>query len=359
MTAHSDTDTLVIHEPEAETVETRLPLAARDSGPELREGSPDIELRYLRPDELTAWDAFVDKSPQGSVFARSWWLGALGAPVHILAYFKEGHLLAGLPLYFERRFGVEICTMPKLTQTLGPILAPPNGRHVNAAWEEMDILGAFAETLARHSIVFQAFHPALQNWCPFYWNGFTQTSRATHIVNLGSIDKVWAGMAHRTRRAVRNAERNGVTITRCSPDVVWIAEQKTFAAQRMRVPHSVEYLQGLWRAANAHGAGECFSAMDAEQQVHAAAFMVWDCNRAYAIAMGGDPKLRGRASTSLLVWHMLQFAAERSPVFDFTGSTLQSVELFLRSFGTTQVPYNWIMKFPLAVRLYLTARRKI
>ncbi|HZP63076.1 MAG TPA: GNAT family N-acetyltransferase [Terriglobales bacterium] len=322
-------------------------------------GSRNAELRYLRPDELSVWDAFVDKSPQGSVFSRSWWLHAIGGRVRILAYFVGGQLLAGMPLYFDRRYGLEVCTMPKLTQTLGPIMAPVNGRHVNAAWEEMEILSTFAKSLSQYSIVFQAFHPSLQNWCPFYWNGFTQTSRATHIIDLSCIDKVWSGMAHRTRRGVRNAERSGVKVTTCDPDQAWAAEQKTFALQGMKVPHTVDYLRGLYDAAKAHNGGECFAAVDAQRRVHAASFMVWDQNRCYAITMGGDPELRGRGSTSLLVWHMLQFAAGKSPIFDFTGSMLQPVELFLRSFGTTQMHYNWIMKFPLPVRLYLTMRHKI
>jgi GNAT superfamily N-acetyltransferase len=345
--------------PESDIHDRLAPASRAAIAEEEKNGPSDGELRYLLPDEFCVWDKFVDTSPQGSVFSRSWWLSALGGTVRILGYFKRGQLLAGMPLYFEKRFGIEICTMPKLTQTLGPILAPLNGRHVNAAWEEMEILSAFAKELARYHVVFQALHPSLQNWCPFYWNGFSQTSRATHIINLAPIDKVWANMAHRTRRSVRAAERSGVRVIPCSPEEVWAAEQKTFALQGMNVPHTVEYLRGLYSAAKAHDSGECFAAVDADHRVHAAAFAVWDHNRFYAIALGGDPELRGRGSTSLLVWHMLQFASERAPVFDFTGSMLRPVELFLRSFGTTQVHYSWIMKFPLAVKLYLTARHKI
>ncbi len=319
----------------------------------------DQELRALTPAEFAAWDAFVDRSPQGSPFVRSWWLRAVGGTTQILGYFKKGQLVAGIPLYSEKRFGITLYTMPKLTQTLGPVLAPQTGEHVRAVWDEMEILGAFAEALGKRSIFFQGFHPSLQNWSPFYWNGFSQTSRATHILDLQDLDQVWSGIAHRTRRAVRSSEREGIRVVACSPDDVWHAEEKTFAIQNMKVPHSIEYLRQLHNAAKENNAGECFAAIDKDQRMHCAAFMIWDHRRTYAIALGGDPQLRGRGSTAFLMWHMIQFAAQNSPIFDFSGSMLQPVELFLRSLGTTQVPYNWIMKFPFWLKVYLVSRHKL
>ncbi len=321
--------------------------------------SPHIEVRYLTPSELGIWDALVDASPQGSAFSRTWWLKAVGGKVRLLGYFKDGRLLGGVPLYFEKRFGMTLCTMPKLTQTLGPILAPLNGRHVNAEWEEAEILTDLAKALAEQPVFFQAFHPSLQNWCPFYWKGFKQTSRLTNILDLRDLDQVWAGMAHRVRRAVRSAERAGLKVIECEPEAVWYAEEKTFAQQNMKVPHSIDYLRRLHRAAKEQGAGACFAAVDELQRVHAAMFLIWDPKRTYAVALGSDPEFRLRGSAALLVWRTVEFAARHSPVYDFAGSMLQPVELFLRSFGTTRIPYSWIMKFPLWLQIYLTCRGKL
>jgi hypothetical protein len=316
-------------------------------------------LRYLRPDELPSWDALVDISPQCSPFSRSWWLKAVGGTVKILGYFKDGNLLGGIPLYSEKRLGVTLYTMPKLTQTLGPVLAPPSGKQVNASWQEMEILTALAKQLAKHPIFFQAFHPSLQNWSPFYWNGFRQTSRATQILDLRAPHKIWDGMAKNARRYIRRAEHMGVTVKPCSPDEVWQAEEKSFTRQHMKVTHSAEYLRELYRSAKDNDAGECFAAVDSQERVHAAFFVIWDRKRAIGVASGGDPELRASGAMSLLMWHSIRFAAERTEVFDFGGSVLQPVELFQRSFGVSQVPYMWIMKFPLWLQAYLTTRRKL
>src|SRR6478672_9716953 len=106
-------------------------------------------LRYLEDGEYPLWDALVDASPQGSVFCRSWWLRALG-DIRLLACFAGSELIAGIPLYFERHFGIPVCTMPKLTQTWGVVMRPPEGKSVVAAAQETKILRTFAAQLSRY-----------------------------------------------------------------------------------------------------------------------------------------------------------------------------------------------------------------
>ena len=72
-----------------------------------------------------------------------------------------------------------------------------------------------------------------------------------------------------------------------------------------------------------------------------------------------DSSLRSSGATSLMVWHLIRFTAERSAIFDFDGSVLQPVERFFRGFGAKQVPYHWIMKFPFWLRAYLRAKHDI
>jgi len=317
-------------------------------------------LRYLRRDEWTnVWDKLVDISSQGSPFVRSWWLQAVGGTVEILGYFKGGNLVAGIPLYSEKRLGITVHTMPKLTQTLGPVIAPSAGKQVAAIWQEMEVLSAFAKELSKLRVFFQAFHPSLHNWSPFYWNGFSQTSRATQVVDLSAPDKLSERMAKGARRHIRKAERLAITIEPCRPEQLWQAEEKSFSRQGMKVPHLVQYLRALNDAAQANHAGGCFGAFDRERRMHCACFIVWDHNRAYTVASGADPELRDSGAHSLLTLHLARLAAEHAPVLDFAGSMLQPVELFLRSFGATQVAYNWIMRFPMPIKLYLALRNKM
>jgi hypothetical protein len=317
------------------------------------------EVRYLAASEYPAWDQLVEASPQGSVFTTSWWLSAVGGTVRVLGYFKNGRLIAGIPLYFEKRLGMNLCSMPKLTQTLGPVLPPSENGNGHKGADEKPILCALATALSKRSIFFQAFHPSVQNWSPFYWHGFSQTSRATYIINLAAPDKLWHEMPRSGRQAIRYADQNGLQIIPCTPDEVWKAEQNSFAAQKLEVPHTIDYLRGLYRAAKERGMGECFAAVDHEQRVRSGAFMVWNRKRAYAIAMGVNSAPSARGAGAMIEWHMIQYAAARAPIFDFTGTMLEGVDQFFRSFGATQVQYSWIMKFPTVLKMYLAARNKI
>ena len=70
-------------------------------------------LHYLGVNEYAKWDALVAVSPQGSLFSKSWWLEAIGGEIRILGYYESGRLIAGIPLYFERRMGVRCETWSK------------------------------------------------------------------------------------------------------------------------------------------------------------------------------------------------------------------------------------------------------
>ncbi len=314
----------------------------RPSAPPLKDG-----LRYLNEDEYAAWEALVEASPQGSVFCKSWWLKSVSDEIRVLGYFESGRLIAGLPLYYERRMGLKLCCMPKLTQTWGVVMAPLAGKRAAVTARESRILETFAQQLARQSTFIQAFHPAFQNWLPFYWNGFTETTHYTYVLDeLDCLARIWDGLEQNQRTKIRKAESLGITVRRSSPEVVFEASMKSFVRQRERHPFRLPYLSRLVSAARENNAGECFAAVDPEGRVHDAAFFVWDSRRGYFLAGGGDPSLRNSGGGSLLVWRLIQFAASRTSVFDFEGSMIKPIESFFRSFGAKRVAYNRIIKLP-------------
>lgn len=317
-------------------------------------------VRELLPDEYPMWDNFVENSPQCSVFCRTWWLESVCNRTRILGCFKNGHLEAGIPLHFEKRYGLSICCMPRLTQTLGVVMTPMSGKRSTIATRETEVLTAIAIELSRQQTFFQAFHPTVHNWLPFYWKGFAQTTRATYtLAGLKDSRKLWGEIAHSARTEIYKAQRRGLLVTPCDIEALLKLEEKTFDRQHKRLPHSPDLLRNLYLSAKSRNAGECFAAVDESNRPHAAGLIVWDEQRTYYIVSGGDETLRSSGATSLLVWHLIQFAAEHSQVFDFEGSMLQGVERFFRSFGAQQVTYNCVMKFPLWLHAGLLAARKL
>jgi hypothetical protein len=305
-------------------------------------------LRYLKTDEYEHWDALVDASPQGSVLCRSWFLNAVSPEIDILGYFNDGHVVAGIPLYFESRFGFRICRMPKLVHTWGVVIEPLTGKASTIASREMEILAAFADELTRQTVFVQAFHPSLTNWLPFMWKGFRQTTHFSYVFeDLRNTEQLWSQMADKVRNNIRRAEKKGLTVIPCKSELVSSMTAESFNKQNMPLPFSPDYLGRIYSACTANGSGACFAAVDETGQPHASMFVVWDQKRMYGVASGTDPKLRSSGAESLLIWHVLKFAAERSQSFDLTGSVVGHIETFFRKFGGRLVPYNRIFKTPL------------
>jgi len=335
-------------------------------GPVLVEGPVDSSpveqsegLRYLSLEEHRQWDELVEASPQGSLFCRSWWLKVAAPDIRVLGYFDRGRLVAGIPLSFKKRLGVKFCTMPSLTQTWGVVIEPIEGKRVHQITRQMEILTIFARHLVREQVFLQRFHPTIANFLPFHWLGFQQVPRVTYVIeHLCDPDRVWAEMRENQRREIRKAEKRGIDVGPCSPEMVAQNLAKTYTRQGLQTPVDTQLLCRIHDAAQENGAGKCFAARDFYGRVHAAAMLVWDRKRSYYLAGGGDPALRTSGATALLLWRMMQYSSGRSAVFDFEGSQIPAVERFFRAFGASQVWYQEISKMPRWLRASLTLAGK-
>jgi hypothetical protein len=250
--------------------------------------------------------------------------------------------------------------MPKLTQTWGIVMQPLEGKVHAAGARETKILRAFAAQLARYKLFFQAFHPSLLNWLPFYWSGFRQTTRFTHVLDdLSDLSRVWQGMSESTRRNIRKAEKAGLTVVRCGIEEVYRCECQSFLRQGMKPSHSESLLRNLYDSAKGNDSGACFAVVDGERTTHSAWFLVWDKNRGYDLVGGVDRELKSSGANSLGKWDAIRFIAQRSRALDFAGSVVEGIDRFNRGFGARQVPYNYVMKAPALVNCCLQVAGKL
>jgi hypothetical protein len=100
----------------------------------------------------------------------------------------------------------------------------------------------------------------------------------------------------------------------------------------------------IYEACEKQGSGQAFFAVDRQDRVHAALYLVWDGRAAYYLLGGGDPKLRNSGAHSLIMWEAIKHAATVSKTFDFEGSMVEPVERFFRAFGARQKPYHQITR---------------
>jgi lipid II:glycine glycyltransferase (peptidoglycan interpeptide bridge formation enzyme) len=211
--------------------------------------------------------------------------------------------------------------------------------------------------LPRHDIFLQNFHYSVTNCLPFYWNGFSQSTNYTYVIDeLSDLDRIWAGFRENIRREIRKAA--GQVGVRPLDDIETFIRlnRMTFERQGMPVPYPAELVRRLDAACNARDARRMFLAEDADGTPHAVVYLVWDRASAYYLMGGTDPLLRTSGAMSLLMWEAIKYASQVTGRFDFEGSMLQPVERFFRAFGARQIQYARLARgFTLKGRLALAA----
>jgi len=176
---------------------------------------------------------------------------------------------------------------------------------------------------------------------PFYWSGFSQSTRYTYAIPaLGDESALWQQLRDNVRTDIRKAQnRFGVTVGEGTLAELIALNDMTFQRQGQKRAYSDDFLIRLDQACAERQCRRIFIARDGQGRPHAGAYVVWDRHSAYYLIGGGDPSLRNSGATSLCIGVAIRFAAGVSPRFDFEGSMIEPIERFFRAFGAEQVPY--------------------
>ena len=308
----------------------------------------NLTIESLSPgDRSDEWDRFVDESPQGNIFCRSWWLEAVcpnGFEIVVLR--RNGKIVAGMPLARYRKYGYETIEMPRLTQTLGVLhAAPTSQKYERRLSAEMGLTRRLVDAIPQVSFFNVNFHHTFTNWLPFCWAGYKQTTRYTYVIeDLTHIDKVVSEFAHSKRKNIRRAEKLIEVHEDLAPDDFYTNHRITLQMQGETISYSRELFGRIYEASYNNGSGKTWYALDSSGNMHAAIFVVFDPSSAYYLISSIDPNFRNSGASSLLVKRAIEFCSERTRCFDFEGSMIQGVEESFRRFGAHQKPYFTITK---------------
>ena len=288
------------------------------------------------------YDELVSASPQGSVFATSWWLDAVADGRWRANTLSEGGgVVAAWPTVVRKTRWGEVHEGAPLTPYLGPLFAPRDSE-LRRREEEVKRLEQLAEELGEAAHIEAACNPAFDYWTPLRWHGFTQTTRYTwRFPRLDDLDGILARARENIRREIRKAEKRGVTVDDGSLEDFQEVHLRTAAHQE--IPGAERYLPALRRidaAASERNARRILLARDADGRTHAGGYFVRDEKWVYYLAGASDPELRTSGAASLLLWKGIAYAAEEGLGFDFEGSIIRGVERFFRAFAGVPTPYS-------------------
>lgn len=281
------------------------------------------------------------------IFLKSWWMDAicLDGEWDVKLVEENNQIIGALVYYIVNN---KIITQPPLTQKNGIWISyPHNQKQVTRISYENKIIRNLINELEKENIhsYNQNFDYSFQNWYQFYWRGYSQTTRYTYVIeDLSDLSKVYEDFDSNLRKQIRKAEKI-VTVKRgLNIEEFYKINKMTFDRQNMKIPYSLELLKRIDKECSSRKCREIFYAIDEEENINAAIYIIWDEEAAYYLMGGVNPDFIKNQATSLLMWEAIRYVSNYVNKFDFEGSMIENIEKFFRSFGGNYKAYFNIKK---------------
>ena len=268
---------------------------------------------------------------------------------------KEGDTVVGaMPYLIRRRLGFRFVLQPQLTQYNGPwynYAFLPEGYTESQRMEfEKKVADKLLLHLQRLKLAYyqQNFAPAVTNWLPYHWWGYSQTTRYTYrLEELSDLEAVFARFdRHHRANKIRQAEKLLCVDPSMTPAQFEAYHQDYWSRKGKGDVLPEGLITRIAEAAIQRGQGAILCLRDKETgELMGARFVAWDGRCAYsllsALTMGRHPN----GTSPMLFWECLKLAAEHGArSFDFEGSMDMNIEQSYRLYGAVQTPYHQIFK---------------
>lgn len=291
------------------------------------------------------YDRFVEQSPQGSIFAKSWWLD-MWSPEWRCASIENsfGDILCAMPTpVASNRIGELYVRNPPLTRYLGLMFRASSGRAIKVYSEQTQLTEEFIGKLEKYSYFSMFFHYSYDFWLPLRDHGFSQETYYTYILDTqASEEEIFNGYRENIRREIRKAEKVN-HIKNIGIEEFAQIYFETFNQQGLQAPISEGKLYAIDPLIQQNAGRYILGAYEGD--VLSAAIYVVDDLGEHRYLMGGkSQKCSVSGAPSLLINHAIKLAKLQNKKFNFEGSMKGEIVRFFRSFGGELTPYYRIYK---------------
>jgi hypothetical protein len=175
---------------------------------------------FLHESEYDAWQALIEKSEQGSVYASPVYLDALcraaGGTFRILVARREDELLAGVAMY-ERRNGATVRVSPRLLLYYNGIILKEQStkypsQQTARLLEASTALEAGLSSAGYESITLKS-RSSFSDARVFINQGWTVRPGYSYVVQIADLKSAWDRVEQNLRRLVRRCANEGLQIT--------------------------------------------------------------------------------------------------------------------------------------------------
>ncbi len=301
-------------------------------------------LQYLVAEEYPWWDAFVDTSPQNTIYGKSWYLQTLQCEFQILVVVDKQQILAGMVLTKDRR---NHFANPYLGKYLGIYYADFNGTTYNQETKRRKLTDLLLTEIIKLPTFNYFFHPQFKTYFPFHLKNFENRLKYSYWINLKdqSLEQIIANFHSKLRSEIKFAQQQAFQITQTiSVDTFVTICEQTFLQKGAKFPFTKTFLTNYCQQLLTKKVLQLIGIKDQEGRVMAVAGILVTAQTSTLILSGFDEKVMQRGANEWLIFNCIEQAKKQSDFFDFEGSMIPAIESFYRKFGGVYTPYLNIYK---------------
>jgi hypothetical protein len=175
--------------------------------------------------------------------------------------------------------------------------------------------------------------------------GFKIKERVTYrLEDLTDLDKVIDRFSRNKKRQLQKAlslhAKRGLNV-----ETFYRWHQQCLKEQKKTISYTREFLLVLERKTQRAQQSEIIGIYNADNELYAAAYVVWDNQSVHYLIAAQDKKHEKSGAMALLVLECIKLAREKRLNFDFEGSMIRGVAEHFKQFGATPATYYSVHKY--------------
>ena len=305
---------------------------------------------------------FCQNTPELPIFMQDWWLDAVCAGKqwdvllcvesadgsHVLSVGEQDvqreRIVAVLPYLIRKRAWMRYIIMPQMTQIGGAWLREDVAHDV----QKVEAIGqTLVQQLSALQLDYYYQHYPIDSPLVEYLRlqGFKVKERVTYrMEDLSNLDAVINAFSKNKKRQLQKAlslhADNNLNI-----EDFYRFHMDCLHQQGKAISYSREFLLVLERKTKRLSQSQVLAIRNADEQLLAAAFLVWDKHSMYYLIPCYSPLHKDSGAGALLVLEAIKLARKLGVAFDFEGSMIRGVAQHYKQFGSTPTTYYSVEKY--------------
>lgn len=285
------------------------------------------------------------------LFYRPAWLDCVCGEANwqvAIAQDEDGNVCGVLPFYESKTWFGRSVSNPPFSPFMGPLLflSEENQSNFSKYSFEKKILQELIRSLPEAASVKLKWRPENQNWLPFYWAGYRQTTAYTFVISGDTgIEAAFENLKNSVRADIEFARRRCEVSESDDLAAFYRLYSSVFEKQKKKSPFTFGRFSKTDDFLKLENRRLILLVKDSETgEPEAGAYLAEDEKRIYLAATGKSEEA-GRGAVALAVWTAIQKSLEKKKSLDFEGSMLPGVEHFFRAFGGQMETYFVVFKY--------------